>query len=92
MLTASRTGNENAGIDRKIAISLLVTNEKIVLIATHDPVLALSAERRMVIKNGTNLSVDASFMSSSGHRGDAVEQICAALYRKRCKKRSAEHI
>jgi len=43
---------ENAGIDRKIAISLLVTNEKIVLIATHDPVLALSAERRIVIKNG----------------------------------------
>lgn len=43
---------ENAGIDRKIAISLLVKNEKIVLIATHDPVLALSAERRIVIKNG----------------------------------------
>ena len=43
---------ENAGIDRKTAINLLVKNEKIVLIATHDPVLALSADRRIVIKNG----------------------------------------
>lgn len=43
---------ENAGIDRKQAISLLTKNEKIVLISTHDPLLALSADRRIVIKNG----------------------------------------
>jgi ABC-type lipoprotein export system ATPase subunit len=43
---------ENAGIDRKKALSLLVRNDKIVLIATHDPILALMAERRLVIKNG----------------------------------------
>lgn len=43
---------ENAGINRKNAIDLLVQSEKIVLMATHDPVLALWADRRLVIKNG----------------------------------------
>ena len=43
---------ENAGIDRKKALSLLVRQEKIVLMATHDPILALMAERRLIIKNG----------------------------------------
>ncbi|MCM0757807.1 ATP-binding cassette domain-containing protein [Sporomusa sphaeroides DSM 2875] len=43
---------ENAGIDRKQAISLLTENQKIVLISTHDPLLALSADKRIVIKNG----------------------------------------
>ncbi|HEY9575113.1 MAG TPA: ATP-binding cassette domain-containing protein [Lachnospiraceae bacterium] len=43
---------ENAGIDRKKALSLLVSSDKIVLMATHDPTLALLADRRIVIKNG----------------------------------------
>lgn len=43
---------ENAGINRKNAIDLLLKAEKIVLMATHDPVLALQADRRIVIKNG----------------------------------------
>lgn len=43
---------ENAGIDRKRALELLVKEDKIVLIATHDPVLALMGERRIVISNG----------------------------------------
>lgn len=43
---------ENAGIDRKNALQLLVKREKIVLMATHDPILALMAEQRLVIKNG----------------------------------------
>lgn len=43
---------ENAGIDRKKALDLLVSSEKIVLISTHDPALALLADRRIVIKNG----------------------------------------
>ena len=43
---------ENAGIDRKKALLLLVRQDKIVLIVTHDPILALTAERRIVIKNG----------------------------------------
>lgn len=43
---------ENAGIDRKKALDLLVGNNKIVLMATHDPILALMGNRRIVIKNG----------------------------------------
>ncbi|MBQ3718399.1 MAG: ABC transporter ATP-binding protein [Methanomicrobium sp.] len=43
---------ENAGIDRKEAIKLLAGNEKIILMSTHDPLLALRADRRIVIKNG----------------------------------------
>ncbi|MEA3465446.1 MAG: ATP-binding cassette domain-containing protein [Thermodesulfobacteriota bacterium] len=43
---------ENAGIDRKKALALLIQEEKIVLMATHDPILALMGQRRLVIKNG----------------------------------------
>ena len=43
---------ENAGIDRKKALEILTGEEKIVLMATHDPILALMADQRIVIKNG----------------------------------------
>ena len=43
---------ENAGVDRRQALKLLVSKEKIVLMATHDPLLALSGDRRLVIRNG----------------------------------------
>ncbi|MDR0439315.1 MAG: ATP-binding cassette domain-containing protein [Methanocalculaceae archaeon] len=43
---------ENAGVDRRQAIHMLAKNEKIVLISTHDPLLALMAGKRLVIKNG----------------------------------------
>lgn len=43
---------ENAGVDRRQALDLLVKQEKIVLLATHDPLLALSGQRRLVIRNG----------------------------------------
>lgn len=43
---------ENAGIDRRKALDLLVSQDKIVLMATHDPLLALLADRRIVIQNG----------------------------------------
>lgn len=43
---------ENAGIDRKKALRLLTGEDKIVLMATHDPILALMADQRIVIKNG----------------------------------------
>lgn len=43
---------ENAGIDRKKALDLLISEDKIVLMATHDPILALMADKRIVIKNG----------------------------------------
>ena len=43
---------ENAGIDRKEALKLLLSEDKIVLMATHDPILALLGDKRIVIKNG----------------------------------------
>lgn len=43
---------ENAGVDRKKALELLVKREKIVLMSTHDPILALMGNKRIVIKNG----------------------------------------
>lgn len=43
---------ENAGIDRKKALSFLLAQDKIVLMATHDPMLALLGDKRIVIKNG----------------------------------------
>lgn len=43
---------ENAGIDRQSALRLLIDKQKIVLMATHDPILALMGDKRIVIKNG----------------------------------------
>ncbi len=43
---------ENAGVDRGKALALLVKKEKLVILATHDPMLALWAQQRIVIRNG----------------------------------------
>ncbi|MBW9222674.1 ABC transporter ATP-binding protein [Methanothermococcus sp. SCGC AD-155-C09] len=43
---------ENAGIKKHEALNLLADYGKIVMIVTHDPVLALMADRRVVMKNG----------------------------------------
>ena len=43
---------ENAGINRQLALKILTGEDKIVLMATHDPILALMANFRLIIKNG----------------------------------------
>jgi ABC-type lipoprotein export system ATPase subunit len=43
---------ENAGIDRQQALDILIREEKIVLMATHDPILALMGDKRIIINNG----------------------------------------
>lgn len=48
---------ENAGVDRRKAMDLLVGNDKIVLMSTHDPLLALLAPRRVVLARGGIRSV-----------------------------------
>ena len=48
---------ENAGIDRVNAVNLLSGGDKIVLLATHDPLLALSATKRITLSNGGIRSV-----------------------------------
>ena len=43
---------ENAGVNRKNALDLLVKKGKITFIATHDPVLALMGSRRLFFRDG----------------------------------------
>lgn len=43
---------ENAGIDRDEILNLLASRGKLVLVSTHDPLIALSCSRRIVIQNG----------------------------------------
>jgi len=43
---------ENAGVDRSRALELLVKEGKIVFVSTHDPILALLGDKRIIIKNG----------------------------------------
>ncbi len=48
---------ENAGIDRRKAFNLLLSNEKIVISATHDPLLALLSPRRLCMRHGSMQSL-----------------------------------
>lgn len=48
---------ENAGIKKKEALHLLAGEGKIVVVVTHDPMLALMASRRIVMKNGSMTKV-----------------------------------
>ena len=43
---------ENAGVDRQEALNLLIKKDKIIFVSTHDPLLALSGDKRLVIQNG----------------------------------------
>ncbi|WP_419787129.1 ATP-binding cassette domain-containing protein [Pseudodesulfovibrio sp.] len=62
---------ENAGVDKVRALELLLKSDKIVVIATHDPVLALSAHRRLVFEHGAVRNVM--------HRTPAEERLLAHL-------------
>lgn len=48
---------ENAGVDKRRALDLLLATDKIVVMATHDPVLALAAGRRLVFAHGAVAAV-----------------------------------
>jgi ABC-type lipoprotein export system ATPase subunit len=61
---------ENAGIDRKRALELLVQKEKIVLMATHDPILALMGDKRLVIRNG---GIHKVIRTSTAERANLAE-------------------
>ena len=43
---------ENAGVDKRRALDLLLSTDKIIVMATHDPVLALAADRRLIFEHG----------------------------------------
>lgn len=82
---------ENAGVDRKRALDLLVSKDKIVLIATHDPTLALMADRRIIIKNG---GIDKIIKTSPEEKRalEKLEEIDKILQNMRTKLRSGEEI
>lgn len=61
---------ENAGIDRKRAVHALVDKRKIVLMATHDPILAMMGERRLVFKNG---GISSIMVTSAAERAKLRE-------------------
>jgi len=69
---------ENAGINKKEAVDVLTGNGKIVLIVTHDPLLALMTNKRIVMKNGgmqqliTRSDDDRDITVTLGHLDDIL--------------------
>jgi ABC-type lipoprotein export system ATPase subunit len=57
---------ENAGIKKEQAIKILVEEGKIVLIATHDPSLALNTDKRIVINNGGVVKIIKTTLREKG--------------------------
>jgi ABC-type lipoprotein export system ATPase subunit len=82
---------ENAGIDRKRAVHTLVDKRKIVLMATHDPILALMGDRRLVFKNG---GISAIIATSDEERANLTlfEEMDAKLGAIRNALRNGERI
>ena len=82
---------ENAGIDRKRAVRTLVDRQKIVLMATHDPILALMGDRRLVFRNG---SIGAIITTSAAERANlkVFEEMDATLGAVRNALRNGERI
>ncbi len=62
---------ENAGIDRQQAVKCLAKSEKIVIMSTHEPLLALNADKRIVIKNG---GIDKIIVTTDKER-NCIKQI-----------------
>ena len=82
---------ENAGIDRRQAVEILAKKEKIVLISTHDPLLALSADKRVVVKNG---GIERIIETTDEEKIclNEIEKLDATLYRLRNSLRQGEEI
>lgn len=82
---------ENAGIDRTKAVHLLTAQEKIIFISTHDPLLALQADKRIVLKNGGILKIlDTSEQERMMQR--EIEKLDNRLFSMRQALRSGERI
>lgn len=62
---------ENAGVDKGQAMALLLKSDKIVVMATHDPVLALSAHRRLVFEHGAVRAAQAR----TGAEADVLQKL-----------------
>lgn len=82
---------ENAGIDRRQAIKILAKSEKIIIVSTHDPLLALRANKRIVMKNG-GISKVIRTSAAEGKSLAAIEQIDNTLQELRNRLRNGEII
>jgi len=82
---------ENAGVDRQRALDLLIRGEKIVLISTHDPLLALRGQARIVIRNGGIAEVIETSECERQQRTH-VERVDAVVTALRDKLRRGERI
>ncbi len=82
---------ENAGVDRTRALDLLVRNDKIVFVVTHDPLIALMGTKRVVIGGG---GVRAVIEPSERERrnADPLRRIDERLMALRSMVRSGEQI
>ena len=65
---------ENAGVDRRKALELLLAQDKIIMLATHDPVLALLADQRITIRDGAI----ASIMRTSQEEKELLQSLLIA--------------
>lgn len=72
---------ENAGVDRTRALELFIDQGKIVLLSTHDPLLALSGAKRLVIRNGAVAQVIEPSAAERTNRAElaALDRRFAAL-------------
>jgi ABC-type lipoprotein export system ATPase subunit len=61
---------ENAGIDIPAALGMLLKADKIVFLVTHNPLLALSCGRRLIMRNG---GMDALLDLSDGEKETRAE-------------------
>ncbi|MET0386499.1 MAG: nitroreductase family protein [Polyangiales bacterium] len=82
---------ENAGVDRRRALDLLIRGEKIVLISTHDPLLALRGDARIVIRNGGISEVIVTSDAERANR-ERVEVLDGVVMDLRARLRSGERI
>ena len=82
---------ENAGIDRQQALDILVGQEKIVLMATHDPILALMGDRRVVLGGGAMRQVIDPTERERANLGE-LRAIDARLMALRHRLRSGERL
>lgn len=82
---------ENAGIDRQQALDILIRQEKIVLMATHDPILALMGDRRVIINGGAMVAVVEPSEKERANL-DELRAIDARLMKLRQRLRSGERL
>ena len=72
---------ENAGIKKNEALEMLSDTGKIVLVVTHDPVLALSSHKRIVMRNGgmQGLITGSALEKSISKQLNEIDKVVLAL-------------